>query len=231
MAVAYENVDPAYRPRTVAGIVGISTARPKAFMFTGQRPGLLNLPPVEVTVLSGDEFGADLTPIQLARAADRRLRRLQHGPGLGNKDTGFTFTINRAGRKKMGDNAEQAPAESMAVAGLEGLVRNAILAERHADLTHQNPGVAAVLRLYAPAEIGGRLYRVKLTAKEYADRGVQQRLHALAAVEIENAPPGIFPSYSGDNSLRTGQPTTGRTLSIAQLLHGATLTTGEPLVR
>jgi hypothetical protein len=47
-------------------------------------------------------------------------------------------------------------------------------------------------------------------------------LRTPAAVEIEDAPLGTLPAYSSDESLQPGQPTTGRTLSLADLLHGAT---------
>jgi hypothetical protein len=46
-------------------------------------------------------------------------------------------------------------------------------------------------------------------------------LHALDTVEIEGAPPGIFPA-SATQAGEPGQPTTGRTISIADLLRGAT---------
>lgn len=196
--------------------------------FIGQRPGLFDLPPVAVTELTGEEFGRDLGKKALALKADAYLRALQAGGGLENTDTGWVLRINRAGRKKMGDNADMTLRESHAVAGLETLAKNAIAAERHLDEEHRNPDVIGVVRLYAPLRISGVFYRAKLTAKEYRDGG--KVLHALAAVEIENAPLGTFPSYSGTGVLQTGQPTTGRTMSIADLFQGANQNDGEPFV-
>lgn len=191
--------------------------------FTGQRPGLFELPPIPVTELTGKEFGERLSRRELALAADAKLRRIQRIAGLPNTDTGWVLRVNRKGRAKMGDNADMTAAESKAVAGIEALARDAVAAERHPDTEHKNPDVNAVLRLYAPVSIAGVMYRVKLTVKDYSTEGNPKMLHALAAVEIESALLGISPSYSGDESLQTGQPTTRRVLSIADLFAGATL--------
>jgi hypothetical protein len=199
--------------------------------FTGQRPGLFDLPPIPVTVLSGKELGEGGGKSGLARAADALLRQLQHGNGLLNEDTGWLLRINKDGRKKMGDNADLSISETQAVAGIESLARHAVVSERHPDFEHRNPDVASVLRLYAPVIIDGKPYRVKLTVKDYKGRDAKKELHALAAVEIENAPLGTFPSYSGDESLQTGQPTTGREISIVDLLFDATLFDGTLFIR
>ena len=79
-----------------------------------------------------------------------------------------------------------------------------------------------------PLEINGVLYRVKLTVKDYIGPDAKKILHALAAVEIENAPLGISLSSTPYETLQTGQPTTGRTLSIADLMRGANLNDGQP---
>lgn len=119
-----------------------------------------------------------------------------------NLDTGWALSINQRGRKKMGDNADQSAADSKAIAALEDLSRIAVVAERHPDDAHGNPDVEAVLRLYAPLGISGVLYRVKLTVKAYRIAGNPRYLHALSSAEIENAPLGIFPSYSGAEALQ-----------------------------
>lgn len=191
--------------------------------FSGQRPGLNALPTIQITELSGNEFGIGLTKKQLGFAVDQWLREIQRGSGLPNNDTGWLFRINKSGRKKMGDNADQTVAESKAIAGLRSLVWHAVVGERHSDDEHRNPDVLAVFRLYAPVSIGGVLYRAKLTVKDYGD---PKRLHALSAVEIENAPLGTFPAYSGAYALQQDQPTTGRTTTIADLLRGALLSNG-----
>lgn len=121
---------------------------------------------------------------------------LQRGEGLPNDDTGWLLQINRKGRNKMGDNADLSAAESKAVAGIEVLMRHAVLAETHPDLEHNNPQVFAVHRFYAPLDIAGMLYRMKLTAKTFVpELGRGRVLHALAAAEIENAPLGTLPAH------------------------------------
>lgn len=191
--------------------------------FTGRRPGLFDLPPVPVIELTGKEFGGKMSKPDLILAADAHLRQLQGGAGLRNDDTGWDLLINKNSRKKMGDNTGQSITELQAVAGIELLARNAVVVEIHPDIEHHNRDVRAVLRLYAPLFIDGVMYRVKLTVKDYKAPGDPKMLHALAAVEIENAPLGTLPAYSGAEALQPDQPTTGRTLSIADLLAGATL--------
>lgn len=193
--------------------------------FNGQRPGLYDLPPIPVAELTGEEFGKDLGKADLALAADRLLRAAQQGDGFPNQDTGWVFKVNKKGRDKMGDNADQSAAESKAVAAIDRLALNAVVAERHGDVAHKNEFVEAILRLYAPLAIGDKLYRVKLTVKDYAGDG-KKLLHALEAVEIENAPLGISPSSTPYDALQTGQPTTGRTLTISDLLKNATMQDG-----
>lgn len=203
-----------------------STKNIASSAFIGQRPDLFSHPPVEVSVLSGKEFGSISSNAELALAADALLRAAQKGAGFPNQDTGWVLGVNKKGRDKMGDNADQTAAESIAVAALDVLALHAVVAERHLDAAHQNPDVTAILRLYAPLVIGGKLYRVKLTVKDY--KSGNKLLHALDAVEIENAPLGIFPAYSIAGAIQQGQPTTGRTVTIVHLLKNATLEDGSP---
>ena len=193
--------------------------------FWGQRPGLSNLPPVPVVELTGEEFGTGLSHAQIMDAANKHMRLLQKNEGLPNTDTGWLLRINKLSRKKIGDNIDQSDAELKAVSAIEQLANMAMVAERHADDRHANPDVLAVLRLYAPLSIDRVLYRVRLTVKDYGD---PRMLHALSALEIENAPLGTLPAYSGANALQQGQPTTGRTISISELLKTAILENGKP---
>jgi hypothetical protein len=86
-------------------------------------------------------------------------------------------------------------------------------------------------RLYAPVLIDGVLYRVKLTVKDYVlnDGGKRKNLHAIETVEIEkeNALLGTLLSNSMN---QTAQPTTGRTISIANLMQGAIRQDGSAFV-
>lgn len=179
-----------------------------------------------ITELTGEEFGTGLSHRELVAAANGLLRTLQRGDGLPNNDTGWNLRINKNGRKKMGDNEEQSDAELKAVAGIRALAKNAVVAESHPDLEHRNAFVLAVYRLYVALAIDGNVYRVKLTVKDYVGTAAKKELHALAAVEIENAPLGTLPTSSAEASVQSGQPTTGRTLNIADLLRGAILNDG-----
>jgi len=222
---------PAIREAAIRAGLGDNGGMKTLMDFTGQRPGLFDLPAVPVTELTGKEFGDGLSRRELARAADAKLHELQRGKGLANDDTGWVLRINKSGRKKMGDNADQSAAESKAVAAIEALARNAVLAENHADIEHNNEFVRAVSRLYVPLVIDGVPYRVKLTVKDYVGVNAKKELHALAAIEIENAPLGISPTSGDESTVQSGQPTTGRTLSIADLLAGATLFNDLPFRR
>lgn len=212
-----------------AALLAAKDAKPVA-NFMGLRPGVQDLPPVKVTELTGKEFGENLSKKELAQAADLLLRTLQKGDGLVNEDTGLTFKLNQKSRKKMGDNADLKAAESKAIASIESLVRNAVLTEIHPDDEHRNPDVRAVFRLYVPVNMAGVLLRVKLTVKDYLLSGSPKLLHALSAIEIENAPLGTLPSYSSTEVLQTTQPTTGRTITITELLKNAILNDGTPII-
>lgn len=204
------------------------------FSNFGQRPGLFELPALRVTELTGDEFGTGLSRKQLAKAADNWLRSIQQGEGLLNEDTGWLLRVNKKGRSKMGDNPDMSANDSKAVAGLHELTRWAVLAERHVDDTHQNEFVAAVYRFYAPLRVAGQACRVKLTVKEYkSGAGVAGRmLHALSSVEIENAPLGTLPASTYEKQvLQQAQPTTGRFVSVRELLRGAQRHDGSPFAQ
>ena len=194
----------------------------------GQRPGLMELPPVPVVSLPESALGAGLTHQQLMAEATRLLRLVQRSPGLVNDDTGWLLNLNRKGVKKMGDNQGQTRLELLAVQVLADLVRHAVVVERHLDTTHGNKNVDAILRLFAPLKIASRLYRVKLTVKDLsAPDKVAKLLHALEAAEIESAPLGTLLTDANLSTWST-QPTTGRTVTIADLLAGAQRHDGAP---
>lgn len=197
--------------------------------FEGQRPGLFALPDVQVPSISGDAFGAGLSHAELMAAATRELQVLQQSDGLVNDDAGWLLTINRKAVKKMGDNTEQPRPSLQAVAALRELVRQAVVVERHPDARHGNANVLAVYRLLAPLLIDDQLYRVKLTVKDFAQGAdLRKLLHALDTVEMESAPLGTLPNSPAKAGVGTTQPTTGRTVSIADLLRGALLQDGKP---
>ena len=199
--------------------------------FIGQRPGLFALPDVRVPSISGDAFGAGLGHAELMAAATRELQALQQSDGLVNDDSGWLLAVNRKAVKKIGDNVAQSSASLQAVAALRELVRHAVVVERHPDDRHGNAYVQAVYRLVAALQIDGTLYRVKLTVKDFAQGAdLRKLLHALDTAEIEGAPLGTLPNSPAEAGVGTTQPTTGRTVSIADLLRGARLQNGTPLL-
>lgn len=196
--------------------------------FVGQRPSLFKHEPVQVTELTGNEFGENLSKKELAMAADLKLRTLQKTDGLVNADTGWRFSINKSSRKKMGGNPDLSAVDSKAVAGIGQLVISAILVENHPDIEHGNEFISMIHRFYTAVSIDGVLYQVKLTAKCFIpESGKDRVLHALSAIEIENALLGTLPSSTDKSVLQTAQPTTGRTVTITELLKNATMQDGS----
>ena len=76
--------------------------------------------------------------------------------------------------------------------------------------------------------VGERLYRVQLTVKDYSKGESPHKLHALESFESEGALLGILPTSSPDGAVQSAQPTTGRTLSIEELMRGAMRNDGKP---
>jgi SPP1 gp7 family putative phage head morphogenesis protein len=186
----------------------------------GQRPGLLDLPPMPIIDVPEDAFGGAQGKVALAKAADAALKEIQESPGLMNDDSGWLLSVNSLGRKKMGNNADQNPEDSRAVSVLKQLVLSAVIGERHADTRHENVNVKAIYRLFAAMRIKDELYRVQLTVKDYSLPDKPHKLHALESLKIESAPLGILPSTTPKGAEQKAQPTTGRTISIAQLMAG-----------
>lgn len=189
----------------------------------GQRPGLFERPDISVTAVRGDEFGADRQTIRLG--AMERLNEIRRGDQpLINADTGWRLDIGKKDWLKMAQSEHQSTPELQAIASLREIVDRAILAESHLDGKRANADVQGIHRLYAPVEIDGQPYRAKLTVKDYKGKasGEKTNLHALEAVEIENAPPGTFPTSQPLEAGRSDQPTTGRAVSISDLLGSST---------
>lgn len=197
--------------------------------FEGQRPGLFELPDVAITRIDRDAFGPGLSHQALVAKATEALKALQRSDGLVNDDTGWLLRVNREAVKKIADNEAQSAVSLQAIKALTDLVRNAVVVERHPDTRHRNPSVRAIYRLAVPLQIGEALYRVKLTVKDFQQgREAAFKLHALDAAEIEGAPLGTLPNSPAEAGVGTTQPTTGRTITVADLLRGATLQDGTP---
>lgn len=70
-------------------------------------------------------------------------------------------------------------------------------------------------------QINEALYRVQITVKDYDLSDNPHKLHALESFEIEDDLLGILPSSPPDGVVQKDQPTTGRTISIEELMRGA----------
>ncbi|MBA3492863.1 MAG: hypothetical protein H0T87_01710 [Gammaproteobacteria bacterium] len=106
---------------------------------------------------AADELGAPDDLDALRSAAVTHLQALQ-GKLLPNQDTGWELTVTRQDIKKLARDYAQRPEELQALAGIEQMIRHAVLAETHPD-TKGRDVVESVARFYAPVKIGGRLYR------------------------------------------------------------------------
>ncbi|MDR1349840.1 MAG: hypothetical protein LBJ59_03480 [Zoogloeaceae bacterium] len=194
--------------------------------WQGQRPGLFALPPVQVVEMP--EMPGLTHRERVAEATTAFKAMKESGLELYNTDSGWVLDVNKESRKKIADNEGQNDASLNAVRALQELVKTAVVTERHPDVKHENPDIAAIVRLYAAAADEGALYRVKLTVKERNRKADQRKiLHALEALEIENVPLGTLPTPPKIDEGST-QPTTGRTLTIADLLKGAIRNDGTP---
>ena len=183
--------------------------------FEGQRPGLFDLPDVGVPSINGDAFGPGLSRADLVAAAGRELQALQRAEGLVNNDAGWLLAASLQTADQLGTNAGQARAPQQVLEALRELVRQAVVVERQAAGQGRDALVQAVYRLLAPLQVDGQLYRVRLTVKQFAQDGdVRQLLHALDSIQIDGAP------LAG----------TGRRISVAELLRGATRQDGKPFM-
>ncbi|UNU73304.1 hypothetical protein LU293_09615 [Moraxella nasovis] len=185
----------------------------------GERPNLKDVADIDVVEINAKELGFK----QTKQLADEILRQLQQTDAIYNHDTGWNLQVGKKDRKKMGDNNNLSHATSQAVQGIKELVRNAVVAETHQDVKHGNERVTAIHRMYVPADINGQLHRVKLTIKDYSlnDGTKRKNLHAIEAIEIENALLGTLPPDATNGVIQgVAQPTTGHKLSIVNLLKG-----------
>jgi hypothetical protein len=215
--------------RQVTGEAG-ELRQPKTGAFhweMGQRRGLFDLPDIPVTTVSSHPYVAQgknpgLGVVKRLRDAIREiLQEFRSVNGakprqqLRNQDTGWDLVIAKDDQNKMVSGSWTS---LLALQDIESLAQNAVLAESHEDTRHENPDVQAVHVFFAPVAIDGKTYRARLTIKDYKGKTAKTNLHAVTAVEIENAPLGNLTAYSGSEELQPSQPTTGRAFSIANLL-------------
>jgi hypothetical protein len=184
------------------------------------------LPDIVVSSITGNEFGRTREEMR-----SNALLHLSMFPidGAKNKDTGWMLVMAKDDKKRLVYQSGN-PYAFSAIYALESLVSRAILAESHEDFVNKNPDVQAIHNFFAPLEIGGRLYRVKLIVRDYKGEGSGEKtkLRAIAAVEIGSVLPGLHTLR--ETHAESAQPTTGRSVSIALLLKDARRNDGKPFV-
>ena len=214
----------AQRPLNIVGEAiadGLNQPVTQGFQWEyGQRRGLFGLADIPLTELDGHELGQDERAIRAN--LNEQLKAYADG-GLMNRDTGWELRISSEDRKKLAKWYGANLPSLQAQAALEELVENAVLAESHPDSRHENSDVIGIHRFYAPVAIDGKLYRAKLTVRDYQSKstGNRTRLRRLEAIETEDAPMGTLPMPEA-NLQTTAQPTSGRlSLSVRALLNDA----------
>jgi len=183
---------------------------------TGQAPGLFEKAPVVVTQLTGKEISTDNQPWNL-RNAVKAFAQKYRGQSFPNIDTQTKWIIGKEGYRHLFAGNKTLP-ELQATAAIPELIRNAVLADIHADRKGEMQ-VHEMWRLYAPLEIDGRTYRVKLTVKNRTD-GVRQ-FHELDALQIENPAVNTQEVAAIGSTPCPVRPAGRSVISIAQLLADA----------
>lgn len=175
-----------------ASDMGMVYSRRDSAVQFGQRRGLFDLPDIPVTRLTGTELGNPDGGKAFMRAnARNKLREFAKASAAErtNPDTGWELTVTGDDAKKMSLDSKRTIPELQSVAGIQDMVKNAVLAETHPDTTHHNPDVQAVHHLVTPVEINGTPYRANMTVRDYAGGKVPNRrsLRVIDTVELEKA--------------------------------------------
>ena len=169
----------------------------------------------------------------------RHLNEVRHRigkVGIRNVDTGWGLTISARGWSKMARNRHPDVATLLTVFAIEKVAERAVPAESHEDTMHRNPDIAGIHRMYAPVEINGTLYRVRLTVRDYTciRSGERTNLHALEThvideIKIEKRP-DISSQTTPKDSVESGQITLSPerfTISMADILAKSTRQDGS----
>lgn len=176
---------------------------------------LLGKPDVPVTIIQGDELTTSEKLSDLREKAGEFIQSIQGTP-FKNNETQWDIFITKQDRAKLVDDYGQDVNELRALAKIREITHEAVLADTHSD-SKNNPDIVAIHRLYAPVIIGDKLFRAKLTIKEY--KAGRNNLHALDAVEIQNH--AAHPSDRISNAYSKSAQAAGFKISIATLFENA----------
>lgn len=197
----------------------------------GDEPMVLKEPSRRVDLLSAvpvtrgeTAFGTDFE-----QARKWAMSHLRQSP-VTNGRTGLTVTIGRkAIEKATSGSAMKGALAAHHLAALQQwpeLLRQAVPGEVRPDRSG-DPNIKALHRWYAPLTVGGVLYRVKLTVKEYARQ--QPGIYTHELVEMEMPAGKRVDAYPEGLTIPT--PQAGTVVTVADLLGNVNGDDGQPLLR
>jgi len=182
----------------------------------GERSGL-EKKSIQVVNISVSKKNTDMGLRELRSEAVSFLKKWPKN-GVHNDDTGWGFIVTRQDWKKLAKWQGQTSTDlKMFLSGAEDIVRHAVLAESHTD-NKGNSDVKAVHRFYSSVEMGGKLYRVKLTVKDYqlTDGASRKNMHALTSIELND--PSESPALEGPPRTHPSAQALRSNINIVQLL-------------
>lgn len=184
---------------------------------------LLTKPPVKIASISRTFRGS-------ATAAKDWARKNLADKSFENLDTGVKIRISRSKIDKGASGKAYAtsntPDHFEAFQALPDLLKHAVLG--YSELPEDpSSGLRRVHRFYAPLEVGGDVYRVKLTVKEFVSEkeGTGYYTHELTEIEMPASKIGVRQA-----STNKTMPLLAGTLSISDLLAGANRKDGTSIL-
>ncbi len=189
----------------------------------GQVPGLFDKPDVKVTRIDGRKFRRVAQAKNFAKKMDRS--------SIENADTGWKIQLSRQHLDKWfshsSTNPSIMPQHLDVVRGIRPLLENAVLAESR-PAKKNNHTYRQVHRFYAPVELEGELYRVKLTVLEHQQKDQGRKLKNYELAEIET-PAGTWVKLEDQSNTLDSRRSEGKpsSISIAELMSGAIRDDGQ----
>jgi hypothetical protein len=211
---------PSGTPKTVPGAIGIAA-------------DLKNRPDRKIIIVNR-EFSGSREARRLF--ASKAAAELVNDPPT-NKDTGWKIAFSRRSlQKALSDSSLLKSATDdhfEAAKSLRALVEEGVLGESHTDKKRSggpDPNIKAIHRFYAPLQVDDKLYRVKLTVKEFnhpKELGKSFYTHELTDIET----PARNRAASYPDGLTSAPHAGVQTISVAELLRGVNSESGEPLIK
>ncbi|MCB1885899.1 MAG: hypothetical protein KDG89_18270, partial [Geminicoccaceae bacterium] len=229
---------------------GRAIGRAPETLFQPMRQGVDLDIEVEVTTAAPRFAGQSYAEVRKSFPKDLRKAITDGGP-YRNRDTGWDIAVSgtnldhavkRSETGKAGELPRNMVDRLEAVANLPALLERAVLVESRSPMKPA-PTVAAIHRLYAPFEVDGRLYTVRLTVRERNARVVEvEGIEMFGAYDValeKRVPAGTSPERSPGptadtpatpaGTSREGSPNpTAGVLKVRTLLEGVKDDAGDP---